>query len=364
MQPKIPSAHVMGSRLFGGAEHFYLRLLRILRDDGHPVTAINRPGTPVAEALAGDGIPQIHIPMANGWDLWSLWRLRQTCLAMGPCIVQTYMGRATRLTRLPANSPAMHVARLGEYYKIDGYYRHAHAWIGNTRGICDYLVRSGLPARRVFYIGNCVPEPGPADPSARGEARLSHGIPPEAWVIFSLGRLVDVKGFDDLLKAMALLPADIAGQPVVLLVAGDGPHAASLRAHAQTLGLEGRVRWLGWQNDTDPLYALADIFVCPSRHEPLGNVILEAWSHGLPLISTASLGATELVEPGVTGLLCPCKEPEAMAGQISELLTATAGQRKALGEAGRGFLRQHFSAASILAAYSTLYAQLMAERGD
>ena len=359
MQNKIPSVHIMGSRLFGGAEHFYVRLLRILRDAGYPVTAINRPGSPVANDLADDAIKQIHIPMANGWDLWSLWRLRQTCKEMGECIVQTYMGRATRLTRLPSNTPAIHVARLGEYYKIDGYYRHAHAWIGNTRGICDYLVKSGLPAKRVFYIGNFVPDPSPVDETSKKEALLKYDIPQDAWVIFSLGRLVDVKGFDDLLRAMALLPKEIGGKPLMLIVAGDGPHASRLYAHAEELNLQDRIRWLGWQDNPDPFYALADIFVCPSRHEPLGNVILEAWSHGLPLISTASLGATELVEHEVTGLLCPCSDPVALAGQISALLSATVEQRKKLGDTGRTFLHSQFSASAIRDAYLALYAQLM-----
>jgi glycosyltransferase involved in cell wall biosynthesis len=363
MDTKIPSVHIMGSRLFGGAEHFYLRLLRVLRDGGHPVTAINRRGTPVAAALANDGIKQIHFPMTNGWDWWSLWRIRETCQGMGRCIVQTYMGRATRLTRLPSNSPAIHIARLGEYYKIDGYYRHAHAWVANTHGICDYLVKSGLPARRVFYIGNFVPDPPLQDEGAKAELLRQYGIPPEAWVFFGLGRLVDEKGFDVLLRAMALLPGEIVGRPLVLLIAGDGPSAPRLKALTQTLGLQGRVRWLGWQNDPNPFYALADAFISPARHEALGNIFLEAWSHGLPIVSTRSLGATELLEQGVTGLLCPLEEPAALAGQMSAVLSATDAQRKGLGEAGRAVLRSRFSAHSVLDAYLTLYAQLMAERG-
>ena len=51
------------------------------------------------------------------------------------------------------------MARLGGYYKIDGYYRHAHAWVGNTQDICDFMVKEGLPPERVFYIGNFVPQP-------------------------------------------------------------------------------------------------------------------------------------------------------------------------------------------------------------
>ena len=82
-------------------------------------------------------VPQQTIPMRNGWDLLSVLKIRRLIRNTGPLIVQTYMGRATRLTRLPRDSAAIHVARLGGYFKIKGYYQHAHAWVGNTRGICD-----------------------------------------------------------------------------------------------------------------------------------------------------------------------------------------------------------------------------------
>ena len=162
------SIHVLGGRQFGGADQFYVRLIRALRDAGQEVTAINRVGSPVAQALAHDGVAQVHFPFANGWDAWTAWRLRALIGAREPCVVQTYMGRATRLTRLPATSRAIHIARLGGYYKIDGYYRHAHAWIGNTKALCDYLVQSGLPAERVFLIGNFVPDPVGASPAQVG----------------------------------------------------------------------------------------------------------------------------------------------------------------------------------------------------
>ncbi len=74
MHDSIPSVHIVGSRSFGGSEHFYVRLLKILKNSGQSVLAINRPETPVAKALAEDGIKQIHLPLANGWDLWSPWR--------------------------------------------------------------------------------------------------------------------------------------------------------------------------------------------------------------------------------------------------------------------------------------------------
>ena len=360
--PDVPaSIHVLGSRQFGGADQFCVRLVRALRDAGHPVTAVNRRGSPVALALAGDGIEQFHLPLANSFDLWTVWRLRRLVASREPCIVQTYMGRATRLTRLPKTSRAVHVARLGGQYKIDGYYRHAHAWIGNTKGLCDYLVKEGLPAARVFHIGNFVPEPITATPAETAALRKQWAIPDDAWILFTLGRLIGLKGFGDLLDALARLPRTIDDRPVVLLIAGSGPLEAELKAHATRLGLDAQVRWLGWQDPPDAFFTMADVFVCPSRRETLGNVILEAWNHGLPVVSTQTPGAAELIENGHTGLLTPIRDPLALARRLEESLKSTTEQKTSMGAAGRDSLNARFGKSAIVAAYLALYTRLLTE---
>lgn len=353
------SIHVLGGRQFGGADQFYVRLIRALREAGQDVTAINRVGSPVAQALNDDDVPQVHFPFANSFDAWTVWRLRALVAQREPCVVQTYMGRATRLTRLPAKTRAVHIARLGGYYKIDGYYRHAHAWVGNTKGLCDYLVKSGLPAERVFHIGNFVPDPVVASPQQVEALRAEWAIPKDAWVMFTLGRLIDIKGFDDLLKAASLLPREINSRPWVLLIAGTGPLDAELKSLTSQLQLESQVRWLGWQDPPDAFYSLADVFICPSRKETLGNVILEAWNHGLSVVSTRTPGATELIDDGTTGLLSPIEAPEALAGRIRDMLAATPSQRAAFGEAGRQFLQANFSKPAIVNAYLSLYDRLL-----
>lgn len=360
--PEAPaSIHVLGSRQFGGADQFCVRLVRALRDAGQAVTAVNRRDSPVAMALANDGVEQIHLPLANSFDLWTVWRLRQLVAARGPCIVQTYMGRATRLTRLPARTRAVHIARLGGYYKIDGYYRHAHAWIGNTKGLCDHLVKEGLPAARVFHIGNFVPDPIVATAAETAALRRQWAIPEDARVLFTLGRLIGLKGFGDLLEALARMPREVAGRPVVLLVAGSGPLESELKAHATRLGLDDRVRWLGWQDPPDAFFTLADVLVCPSRKETLGNVILEAWNHGLPVVSTQTHGAVELIEDGHTGLLAPIRDPAALAARLGEMLSAPAARQAAMGAAGHAFLNARFGKTAIVEAYLALYAGLLAQ---
>jgi glycosyltransferase involved in cell wall biosynthesis len=358
----IASLHVLGSREFGGADQFYVRLVLALRDAGWPVAAVNRRASPVAAALGGSGVEQLHLPLANQWDLWSILRMRRLLRARAPCIVQTYMGRATRLTRVPAALPVVHVARLGGFYRIDGYYRHAHAWVGNTRAIADYLVREGLPADRVFHIGNFVPEPQAFPPAARSEQRRLLDIPDDARVLFALGRLIEKKGFQDLLTALARLPQEIAGRPWVMLIAGMGEEGQRLAEHARELGVADRIRWLGWQDPPDPWYDLADLMIVPSRHEPLGNVILEAWNYRRPVLSTASDGATELIRDGESGVLVPCAAPAALAEGIERLLASDDGVLAALGDAGHRHLQAHHGKAAVLSAYMDLYDGLMRER--
>jgi glycosyltransferase involved in cell wall biosynthesis len=358
----IASLHVLGSREFGGADQFYVRLVLALREAGRPVTAVNRRGSPVAVALSGSGVEQLHLPLANQWDLWSVLRMRRLLKARAPCVVQTYMGRATRLTRVPAGLPVVHIARLGGFYRIDGYYRHADAWVGNTRAIADYLVREGLRADRVFQIGNFVPERRSFSPVERGERRRLLDILDDARVLFALGRLIEKKGFQDLLEALARLPREISGRSWVMLIAGAGEEGQRLARQAQALGIADRVHWLGWQDPPDPWYDLADLMIVPSRHEPLGNVILEAWNYRRPVLSTQSDGAMELIRDGENGVLVPCAAPAALAAAIERLLASDEAVLAALGEAGHRDLEAHHGKAVVLSAYLDLYDRLMRER--
>lgn len=362
MSNSIHSIHILGSREFGGADQFYVRLLRALHHAGQPVTAINRPDSPVARALHSDPVKQIHLPLANRWDAWSWWQIRRRIREHLPCVVQTYMGRATRLTRVSRNSGAVHVARLGGFYKIDGYYRHADAWVGNTKAICDFLVKSGMPAARVHHIGNFVPDPVLGSPEEKTALRRQHGVPDEAWVVFSLGRLIAKKGFGDLLDAFARLPREVGGRPLFLLVAGDGPLMDDLKSQAAALGIGDRVKLLGWQDPPDAFYGIADVFVCPSRHEPLGNVILEAWNHALPVVSTRSDGAMELIEDGATGLLCDCKDAAGMAAAIRASLEASDTDRMRMAAAGNARLHEKYGQARIVEQYLSLYRDLLGEK--
>lgn len=351
------SLHIIGSKQYGGADHFYIRLVRAMNECGHSAIAVTRPGTPISEALDGV-VEQIHVPMRNVWDIFSVLTIRRLVRKSQVPIVQTYMGRASRLTRLPARGNAIHIARLGNYYKIKGCYEHAHAWVGNTRGVCDYLVSHGLPAERVYLIGNFVDIPPPMETEKLARLRQSLNIPSEAIIIFSLGRFIPIKGMDDLLVAFSQLPPKVQGRPLYLAIAGDGPLRQPLESQAETLALSPRLRWVGWQNDPSPYYRLANVFVCPSRHETLGNVILEAWAHALPVVATKTPGSLDLIQDGDNGLLVPCDDPSALAKRLVEILEAGTSTWQNLAANGMQTLAARHSKEVVVKAYLAMYEEL------
>jgi glycosyltransferase involved in cell wall biosynthesis len=356
MTNQFASFQVIGSRPSGGAERFYSRLCNALTAMGHPTLAINQAGSSVATEL-DPGVACEHVRMRGVWDRLARWQLGAMTRRYAPPVVQTYMGRATRIYRKPRNGSTVHIARLGGYYDVAGY-RHADAWIGNTQGICDYLVKEGLPGNRVFHLGNFVEPAKPLDDKARADARVRFGLGQDDFVVLLVGRLHANKGIPDLLKAMAALPERVADRRVRLLLVGDGGQRDELERLVAELDIAERVVMTGWVADPDPCYALADLFVCASVHEPLGNVVLEAWSHGLPVVSTRSQGPVEFMHDGQDGWMIPIGDPPAMAKAIERALGEPDDVRAAMGRAGLAQVMKHHSRDGVAGAFHELYEQL------
>ena len=165
--------------------------------------------------------------------------------------------------------------------------------------------------------------------------------------ILSIGRLVDKKGFDDLLEALALLPPGLAW---TLDVVGGGPLDAKLRRQAEALGVSGRVRWHGSlpHDRVVEHAAAADLFALASRvsaggdRDGLPNVLMEAQLLGAACIATRVSAITELIEHGVNGLLVPERDPGALAAAIERAI-ADPALRARLAAAGRRTVTERFS---------------------
>ena len=265
---------------------------------------------------------------------------------------------ATRMTRLAAGKRPLHIARLGGYYQPRGY-RHAHAWITVSAGIADHLLQHGFPKQRVFHISNFLTPRPPSSATSLQQLRSTLNLPPEALIVTAVGRLHPIKGFADLLSAFAALPRQIAQRPVYLLMVGDGPLAATLQRQAQQLEITQRVRWLGWRNDAGRFQELADVCVCSSLQEGIGNVILEAWAQRRAVLATRTVGPMEIARHAEDAWLVPVNDPAALA-QGMELLLSAAPLREMLAANGYQTLLTRHSEEAIVSAYLDVYRQLLA----
>lgn len=347
---------MVGSKALGGAERWFIRFARALAEAGAAPELAVRAGSELA-STDFSGLRVHRLPFRTVWDPWSRGAVGRLLRERRPDIVQTYMGRATRLTQVRPGGSPVHLARLGGYYDLAPY-RHAHAWIGNTRGLCDYLVQNGLPVGRVFHIYNFVDPPPPVPQERLARLRRELAIPEGAWTLLTPGRFVEVKGHRYLLDALARLPREVGGRPLCLLLLGDGVLKAGLRRQAQEAGIADRIVWAGWQEDPGPYYELADLVVFPSlERETLGNVVLEAWAHGRPLVTSLFRGAKEIARHGQDAWCVPCADAAALAEGVRQVLLDT-GLAESLVAGGAQRVRDDFGRGPILQQYLDLYNRL------
>ncbi len=229
--------------------------------------------------------------------------------------------------------------------------------VGVSAAILRDLIADGVPPERTRVIHNGVD----LKHLARGDARnlrQSLGITPQEVVLTAVGSLIPRKGFDVLLDAMAQLVG--RGLPVRVLIVGDGPDLTLLREQARSLGLEGRAHFLRERSDVGAILRdAADVAVAAARSEAFGLSAIEAGAFGLPVVATAVDGVPEVVQDGVTGRLVPPEDPTALAGAL-EVLVRDPAERRRLGDAGRACVLERFSVARQAAAFSDLYAELLA----
>jgi glycosyltransferase involved in cell wall biosynthesis len=323
----------------GGAEKFFVRLAGALERAGQEQRVLIRHDPARAAELRAAGVEAAEAAFGGQFDFATGRVFRREVKSWRPDVVLSWMNRATQFC---PRGDFVHLARLGGYYDLK-YYRHCHHLIGNTRGIVDYAVSHGWARERVHYLPNFVPDPGPRPRAPREEGTVR---------ALALGRLHPNKAFDVLLDALALAPG------IDLWIAGDGDLLGALRNQARRLGLGGRVRFLGWRDDVWPLLDTADFLVCPSRLEPLGNVVIEAWAAGVPVVATMSDGPKALISADANGLLVPVDDAPSLAAAMTRL-AGDGALRRRLGEAGRKSYEAEFTEAAVVAAYRDLFARVV-----
>jgi glycosyltransferase involved in cell wall biosynthesis len=209
-------------------------------------------------------------------------------------------------------------------------------YLAVSEAVRRVLIASGVPAHRVQTVYSGVDlhrfENVPKVPSS---------FPAGTRTIGTVGHLAGHKGHRFLLEAMRYL---LQTEPRIgLVIAGTGALRSTLEAQAVALGIADQVRFTGFRDDILALMQGFEIFVFPSSLEGLGTAMLDAMALRKPVVATRAGGIPEVVQDGVTGLLVPPQDPGALARAVRYLLQHPA-QGRALGEAGRRRVEQHFTA--------------------
>jgi glycosyltransferase involved in cell wall biosynthesis len=304
MKPSMRILHVIAGAGRGGAETFCLDAIEALHEAGVTQRVVCRPHGHFLAALDKRGV-SYDLMAFNYRDRLGRGRalIEKSAAAFAPDLVHAWMGRAASF--IPKSLTVPVLGWFGGYYDLKRY-RTCDFYMGVTKDIVRHIGEKTGEPRRAFLVhtlGTLEAAP-PAD-------RAALATPVNAPVVLLLSRMHWKKGVDTLLEAAGRLPG------VYFWLAGDGPELEKYRALSAGLGLADRFRFLGWRTDRAALLGAADVCVLPSRYEPFGTVIPEAWSMEVPLVATRAAGARQYVTDGENGLLCAIDNPAELAEKIN-----------------------------------------------
>jgi L-malate glycosyltransferase len=228
--------------------------------------------------------------------------------------------------------------------------------LANATPIRDALIsEDGFAPEKLRVIHNGV-DTEKFQRARRDRARLFPDVENERLVVLVGNMHSDVKGHPWLIAAA---PALVHEFPEVRFVfAGDGELRPKFEAQAAKLGLASKFMFLGTRRDIPEILASCDIAVLPSRAEGLPNAALEYMSAGLPTIASRVGGNAELVQDGLTGLLVPPENADALAGALVQLFR-NPEQARQIGSAGQRFAVENFSFERLIREVDELYTELL-----
>ena len=361
---------LLHSGAIGGGPRFLRTLARLARQEGYAVRVLVGADGPLLGQLRGDGFEVETLPLGTARRFArSLPRLVARIRAFAPDLLHLHgqpagslgalAGRLAGVRRMlyAAQFPAFHTDfdpwRRARNHAVERVSAALSARVVclSRWDIAEYRRRRLGPPARFVHIPNCV------DP-----AILAHGLAPPhpraAWgspVVAFIGRLTDQKGADDLIRAIARIRA--RGVPARLVVTGEGPLREALERQARAEA-PGAVAFRDAIVNPVPAFEEAHVVAMPSRFEPLGMVAAEALALGRPVVAARVGGLPDIVEDGVSGLLVPPGDPQALADALARLL-ADPELAEDLGARGSARVRRDFGEEAVLPRYRRLYAELL-----
>lgn len=299
--------NIMLAKNGGGIEQAAVDYCAGLRDLGHRVTAIIYPGSWAEEQMFLLGIDTVSLFNVSEYDVIAWWRLSRLVKSLAPDAVIAHANRATGLCLRALKKRQFPLVGVVQNYSTRRY-NAADAVFTTTYDLIATLAAQGIAEKKIFHIPNMVKVSGLPVRRAR------HNPP----VIGAMGRFVKKKGFDTYIEALALLQT--RGVPFKAILGGTGEEENALKLLAEQKGLQEKLDFIGWVADRKHFYTGLDIFCLPSLHEPFGIVLLEAFAHGAPIISTNSEGPKDIITPNYDAVIVEKGDAGQLAKAMEKLI--------------------------------------------
>lgn len=358
---------IPGIDRIGGAEQQVILLAKrfALRGWRVSVVTLSGDGGGAADDLkaAGVGFLSLHMRKGladpQGWIHFRRWVLQER-----PDVVHAHLPHAAwfaRWSRLGAPVRVLidtaHSSSTGSLGRRLGY--RLSRWIPDavtavSNAVADAHLAAGMvdPNKLTMLPNGVDVDAFRPDPKVRAAMRRKLGYESQ-FLWLAAGRLEPVKDYPTLLRAMVEVP-----EPARLVIAGAGPRESELRSLTGKLGLEHRVRFLGFEPDVLSWMQAADGFVLSSRWEGLPMGLLEAAACALPAVATDVPGTSEIIVPWETGSLAMAGSAMSFGAAMTRMMRLPPEGRKIIGERARQRAVEHFSLAAALDRWEALYIRL------
>ncbi|MHC5005257.1 MAG: glycosyltransferase family 4 protein [Planctomycetota bacterium] len=360
---RLTIVHISTQRHWYGGEAQACLLACGLRARGHRCVVFARRHGAFAQRMRDEGF-EVHTFLGNGRHPQGLWQLRRGLARVAPDIVHFHDAHAVTagglaILGLPVGGRV--AARRCDYPLrwAAKYRRLCDRVVAVSGNVADVCVACGLPKSkvRIIYDGVDPARPRSGDRRRGEEALASH---PDQTTLLTVASLNRSKGHIDLLEA---LPAVLDRHPAVRVAfAGDGKLRNDLKGAARRLGVDAAVEFLGYREDVPDLLQAADVFVMPSRIEPLGSSVVEAMLARVPIVSTTAGGIPELVGrlngDSAVAFLAEPANPRRLAETILEALDDP-GRREDLSQRAERRARKLFTADRMVDQTLQVYQELL-----
>jgi hypothetical protein len=341
--------HIMAGATEGGAENIMLESVLALAETDLVQHVVTRPDNEFRiQKFRQAGIGVDVSAFNNSWPFPTRRVIGDAITQFKPDVIEYWMGRAGQFA--PKQYSTRSIGWYGGYYKL-ARFANCEWHVGLTIDLLRHIREQGVSDNRSSIVHTYADFTG-ADPASRKALDTPDGAP----VALALARLHEKKGLDTLLDATAKIDG------LYVWIAGDGPIEAELKAHCARLGLEDRVRFLGWRNDRGALLAACDVVAFPSRYEPFGTVTVDAWAASRPLVAADAAGPAAYVKDGVNGLLVPKNDVDALADALRKVVT-DAALAAHLVAGGRVSYEAQFTKAAFQRDSLALYEKILAHAG-